>query len=65
MSIEEMYILVDGYDVYWNDIDADAVEGDDPCPSCGSHIEYRGFKRGKSYRAFYICLKCNNAEEFF
>ncbi|MFA5166556.1 MAG: hypothetical protein WC449_04685 [Candidatus Paceibacterota bacterium] len=59
---------LDGYkpvtmDSGWATLDSEIAESM-PCPKCGSRMYYEGFVTPASYRAFAVCTKCGNVEEF-
>jgi len=58
MTLKEMYeeMYDYGYIQHFNVDDAGIVE-EDPCPVCKGPMEYRGFKKDESYRAFAVCKK--------
>ncbi len=63
MTIGEMELETADYEGHYNHIDA-TIATEEPCPDCSGPVKYRGFQKGTSYRAFFICEKCNKAEEF-
>lgn len=62
MTIAEMYQATADYKPHRNPIDLDVV-AQTTCLK-DHQMEYRGFKKGASYRAFAICKVCNVAQEF-
>lgn len=63
MDIDEMHSEVSDYKPHRNPVDVSVIAEHGKCNE-GHQMEYRGFKKGKSYRAFAICKICNLAEEF-
>lgn len=56
MTVQEMLETTQGYERYYNRVDADIVDEIDRCEECGVvHCTYFGFKKGDSYRAFMVC----------
>ena len=62
MTIQEMYKSVRHFRPHTNPVDV-KVAVESTCPK-GHNMEYRGFRKVDSYRAFAICKLCNIAYEF-
>ena len=57
----QLELLEDGYKNYFNKSDAD-IANIRKC--CREQSIYKGFIKDSSYRAFAVCPKCGNYEEF-